>query len=85
MDLGRSVSCSVIHLCLGNGDFPSLVINDFAQRLAGVDMLPVACPVDGRLLITQGPPLSAAFHPHLVCLVVAVASAEPAHQHLTLS
>lgn len=70
------MSYLVIHLCLENGDFPYLVIDDFAQRLAGVDMLPVASPVDGRLLVTQCPPLSAAFHSHLVCLVVPVASAE---------
>lgn len=56
MDLGRSVSCSVIHLCLENGDFSYLVIDDFAQRLAGVDMFPVACPADSRLLVTQCPP-----------------------------
>lgn len=56
MDLGQSVSCSVIHLRLENGDFSYLVIDDFAQRLAGVDMLLVACPVDSRLFVTQCPP-----------------------------
>lgn len=46
----------MIHLRLENGDFSYLGIDDFAQRLAGVDMLLVACPVDSRLFVTQCPP-----------------------------